>query len=370
MLPPVEDCGISNPSSSAPAVATDSNLPSSGESGSVPESTPNAPGGAGRPVRSRKLPARFRDLLPEIPISPGLDSGAANVSDSSEATPHSILPCVILHVFDSFRTSFNAFSIAREYRHRPSYDPNSFLMIDQLTNMAHNPSSNNVPSPDAFPPPPPPPPWPWKNMGIWRLMTWMLTGSGRKSKAEVTRLIHEVIRSEDFNRNHFIGFNTHTEMKYFDKSENAPGHESDSIYLSQDAWKESTVSISVPTRERHADGNGQDFAISGLFHCSLTGIICAVFAEKAAKWFHFTPFKRVWKSPSGQEQRVYDELYTSDAWITAHDKIQKQRRDDGCKLKRVIAGLMLWSDATHLAQFGTASAWPVYLFFGNQSKYA
>ncbi|KAG2336568.1 hypothetical protein BDR05DRAFT_985238, partial [Suillus weaverae] len=31
---------------------------------------------------------------------------------------------------------------------------------------------------------------------------------------------------------------------------------------------------------------------------------------------------------------------------------------------------MFWSDATHLTQFGNASTWPVYLFFGNQSKYA
>ena len=72
---------------------------------------------------------------------------------------------------------------------------------------------------------------------------------------------------------------------------------------------------------------------------------------------------------TGAEQQLYDELYTSDAWNEAHDELQKQRRDDGCKLEKVIAGLMFWSDATHLAQFGSASAWPVYLFFGNQSKY-
>ena len=72
---------------------------------------------------------------------------------------------------------------------------------------------------------------------------------------------------------------------------------------------------------------------------------------------------------TGHKQRLYDELYTSDAWNEAHDALQKQKRDDGCKLERVIAGLMFWSDATHLAQFGSASAWPVYLFFGNQSKY-
>lgn len=82
-------------------------------------------------------------------------------------------------------------------------------------------------------------------------------------------------------------------------------------------------------------------------------------------------FPKVWQSPmTGEEQPVYDELYTSDAWNEAQEEVLKQRRTDGCKLERVIAGLMLWSDLTHLAQFGRASAWPIYLFFGNLSKYA
>ena len=202
-------------------------------------------------------------------------------------------------------------------------------------------------------------------MGIWRLMTWMITGSRQKSEAEVTRLVHEVIQAEDFDHSHFDGFNAHTQMNHFDKSENATD-----AGLRQDGWKESSVDILVPTRERDPDGNGQLFTIPGLFHCSLTSVIHAVFTVKAAKWFHLTPFTRIWKSPStGQEQRLYDELYTSDAWIAAQDDLQKQQLDNGCTLERVIAGLMFWSDATHLAQFGNASAWPVYLFFGNQSKY-
>ena len=72
---------------------------------------------------------------------------------------------------------------------------------------------------------------------------------------------------------------------------------------------------------------------------------------------------------TGHEERIFDELYTSDAWNDAHDEIQKQQLGNGCKLERVITGLMFWSDVTHLTQFGSASAWPVYLFFGNQSKY-
>ena len=153
----------------------------------------------------------------------------------------------------------------------------------------------------------------------------------------------------------------------FDRSESALD---ESNPLQQDGWKESSVDILIPTQECNPDGNGRQFTIKGLFHRPLTAVIRAVFAGEAAKLFHLTPFKRIWRSPTtGQEQRLYDELYTSDAWNKAHDALQKQRRSDGCKLERVIAGLMFWSDATHLAQFGSASAWPVYLFFGNQSKY-
>ncbi|THU89276.1 hypothetical protein K435DRAFT_865459 [Dendrothele bispora CBS 962.96] len=39
------------------------------------------------------------------------------------------------------------------------------------------------------------------------------------------------------------------------------------------------------------------------------------------------------------------------------------------KLENVVVWIMLWSDSTHLAQFGTASLWPIYMYIGNLSKY-
>ena len=30
---------------------------------------------------------------------------------------------------------------------------------------------------------------------------------------------------------------------------------------------------------------------------------------------------------------------------------------------------MFWSDSTHLANFGTAKLWPIYMMLGNLSKY-
>ncbi|KAF8835227.1 hypothetical protein BDN67DRAFT_1015721 [Paxillus ammoniavirescens] len=322
---------------------------------------------SGRPAQSRRLPVRFRDVLPEPPVPVPEPTSSPTPPPTTTATLGLALPRVILHVFDSLRTSFNAFGIGREYHHRPSYDPDAFLTVDQLSNIndhsVDSASGSAKPATFALKLPP----WPFKNMSIWRLMMWKMTGSEQKSEAEVTRLVDEVLMAKDFVIKDIRGFNTHTEVKHFDASEGTLG---DKDIFREDHWVESVVDILVPTRERNYTGNGQIFSVPGFFHRSLTAVIRAVFSEEAAKWFHFTPFKCIWHSPiTGQEQCLYDELYTSDAWNKAHDELQKQRRDPDDPFERIIAGLMFWSDATHLAQFGHSSAWPVYMFFGNQSKY-
>ncbi|KAJ7687114.1 hypothetical protein B0H17DRAFT_1203783 [Mycena rosella] len=55
--------------------------------------------------------------------------------------------------------------------------------------------------------------------------------------------------------------------------------------------------------------------------------------------------------------------------VEAHTALQNQPREPNCLLERVILSLMFWSDSTHLASFGDASLWPLYMFFGNQSKW-
>ena len=118
-------------------------------------------------------------------------------------------------------------------------------MIDQLSNAKPGDQPDNLSEtlPNVLSLPPAPP-WPWKNMGIWRIMTWMLSGSRQKSEAEVTCLVHEVINSDDFNRRDFSGFNAHTQTKLFNQSENLNEHSTTSLL---DGWKESSVDISVPT---------------------------------------------------------------------------------------------------------------------------
>jgi len=56
--------------------------------------------------------------------------------------------------------------------------------------------------------------------------------------------------------------------------------------------------------------------------------------------------------------------------IDAYKEINALPREPEDDLERIVAGLMVWSDSTHLTNFGDASMWPFYLFFANQSKYA
>jgi hypothetical protein len=47
-----------------------------------------------------------------------------------------------------------------------------------------------------------------------------------------------------------------------------------------------------------------------------------------------------------------------------------QNPEDRSDTEVAIGAIMLWSDLTHLTNFGSAALWPIYLFFGNLSKYA
>lgn len=48
--------------------------------------------------------------------------------------------------------------------------------------------------------------------------------------------------------------------------------------------------------------------------------------------------------------------------------MQCSRSTTGCNLETVITAIMLWLDLTHLASFGNATLWSIYLFLGNHSK--
>lgn len=306
----------------------------------------------GRPKRNRRLPARYRDEVPQsappVVVSP----------PDPNPTPAPRLPKVFLIVRDRLKTVLGSFGLWRNYDHRPSYDPDSIVPDGDLAKPVLDHTSSHLR------PAHPGPPWPYQNMSVYRFMTWLNTGSKLKSEGEVQRLVDDVLQAEDFDLSDLRRLNIRRENRLLDLSEKT-------LPLLDD-FKKATVSIEVPSGDRNV--KPAKFAIPGLRYRTLTSVIRSAFQHPLACRYHFSPFKLFHKPPNSSEsERVYSEIYNSDAFIEEHDRIQRHGGlppdDPHCKREKVIAALMFWSDATHLTQFGTMKLWPIYMMLGNLSKY-
>ena len=111
--------------------------------------------------------------------------------------------------------------------------------------------------------------------------------------------------------------------------------------------------------------------VGDLYHRSLTSVIRERLTNpQNAQFFHYEPFKLIWQlHPTGPEMLIHGEIYNSPEFLTAHNNLQSSPNEPGCTRPKVIVALMFLSDLTHLTQFGTAKLWPLYLMFGNDSKY-
>ncbi|OCH85333.1 hypothetical protein OBBRIDRAFT_740074, partial [Obba rivulosa] len=102
--------------------------------------------------------------------------------------------------------------------------------------------------------------------------------------------------------------------------------------------------------------------IPGIHHQLLMNVVKSIIQNEASSFFHFTPFKY-------PEERVYFEAYCSDVMLEMYQEVQALPRDKENTMEHAVASLILYSDFTHLTNFGMVVCWPVYLFLGNQSKY-
>jgi hypothetical protein len=91
--------------------------------------------------------------------------------------------------------------------------------------------------------------------------------------------------------------------------------------------------------------------------------------DDIATTFNMIPYREYWQYSPDRSIEVFSEAYSSPEMLETYDEINALPREAGDEYERAIASLMFWSDATHLANFGDASLWPFYLYFGNQSKY-
>jgi hypothetical protein len=142
----------------------------------------------------------------------------------------------------------------------------------------------------------------------------------------------------------------------------------------EDGWCRTSVPLDIPLGE----SGSITYNVEGLHFCKIPEVVRAAFgADNAMDRFHFQPYEHLWfpYGKDGASVRIFDEVYTADAMLEADKALQNSPREidpetgKKCMRERIIVPLMFASDATHLADFGQAKAWPIYLYFGNESKY-
>jgi hypothetical protein len=277
---------------------------------------------------------------------------------------------------EPFKTITDGFGVYRQYSFgTPSITPDAHLSNSELTNspyLALNPSThltstkvssaakeNSVTEERVTN-------WfaPFKNPSTFHLMNWFTSSSTTKSMTELDSLVRDVLQ---FKPEELAGFRAAKENARLDSFKFSDNE--DSVF--DDTWIKGTIYIPLPCDGvRQSEDDAPLYPVT-FYYRKILDVIKAAFSELDSKGFHTFPFRAYWH-PSKTEppERVYSESYTANMWNKEYDNLNNSREDrPNHDLETFIIALMIWSDSTHLAQFGTASLWPIYLYIGNQSKY-
>lgn len=307
---------------------------------------------SGRINRGR-LPERFRDELPQ-PTPPVSSPPAPEIHQGARSSPR------IQRIFTSAK---NAFGLFRRYQSArpPTHDPDVHLTADDLSNIPPAQAFPRAVSPTDF--------FPYPNRSAFALGDWFWNGGVNKSQASFDSLM-DIISDENFSIDDVRDVN-------WDRVNKELGAEDAGEWLDEDAgWTSTPVSILVPFQPRRGVPSplgacARNYTVGEFRHRKLVSVIKEkITGLEATHQFRFEPYELLWHPPHLPEPvRVQGELYNSPAFLDAHQDLQNSPGEPDCDLPRVVAALMYFSDATHLTAFGNAKLWPLYQFFGNDSKY-
>ena len=301
------------------------------------------------------LPAWYQDIYPEPPHPAASSSSpTASMSIPSEAA---VVQRVTLVIRNRFQTAPNTFGLWKEYLYQLSYDPDTFISPEDLhcphtSTIVHHEEGTEKETEEVSV---------YSNRISKLLMNWQNSFSNQKSNQETTCLVCSVLLHLQFQLADLVNFDASKENWKADAAEEKAS------FLQTFCC--ALVDIDVPSGSIHEAS--RMFSISGLHYCHITTLIKEAFESPISKNFHLSPFKLFRKLPDSEDSDcVYTKIYNSDVLLDEHNKVQRfPTGDPTCKHKKVVAALMFWLDTTHLATFGTAKMWPIYLLFGNLSKY-
>jgi hypothetical protein len=263
-----------------------------------------------------------------------LQPGALSTPDMSVPSPH--------------RSTPNRFRICRVSSSTSGGGTN----LDRLVSTVHTPLKH-----------------PFKNDSVFEaIKTFCLSPSSKTAGG--MDAIADLITSGRIAPEDMRGFKAATALRHLDKfAAESP--------IAGGPWKTGSVKIKMPCMRRNRpsfskEEDAPEFEIPGVKYRSLVDILTSKLKNPATSGsFVHTPFTEWWCPPGTTTPvRIYGEAYSSDAAIKMYEEIKQiPPPADNPQVENTIVLLMLGSDATHLANFGTASLWPLYLFFGNMSKY-
>ncbi|KAG6916065.1 hypothetical protein DXG01_008590 [Tephrocybe rancida] len=297
------------------------------------------------------------DFLP-APLAPAFDSHLSQPVGVVRNDP--ALPLNVTIVTD---TPVNAFGIFRRYTrtqpssshpNHPQHDPEAQRTLASLSDIPPLLTASPAQIYAPFP-----------NKASFLLSDWYWNRGFQELKDNFRHLL-KIIGSPDFVPANVSG----TNWEQIDHQLGINDWDREEWQSDDARWMESTVQISVPFHRFTDNPGARNYNIPGFYH------LIAVIQEKIttkkedAVHFHLEPYKLLWHANNNQEPiSLYREIYSSPAFLRVHQDLQQSPPELGCTLPRVVVGLMFWSDATHLTQFGNAKITPLYMYFGNESKY-
>ncbi|KAI0738103.1 hypothetical protein C8Q80DRAFT_1222726 [Daedaleopsis nitida] len=161
----------------------------------------------------------------------------------------------------------------------------------------------------------------------------------------------------------------------------------DNIFRREHGWHEAVVRIPLPCAKflNVSEETAPTYEVAGLHHRDIVDLVIGCISDKTSQFrhsYHWIPNKLFWDPPHNQcstsspsphpePLRVYSECYNSDAVLAEEELIRKMDRipGDNPAIEYVVLPILIWSDETVLSSFGSATLWPIYLYFGHLSKY-
>lgn len=372
---------------------------------------------AGLPAHIRAVhpipPSRIPTPAPALPppILAHVDGSPA--PQSPQRTPEVETPQV-------YKTKPDKFGLYRVYTYKPQRDPTNTTWEATCDESLPAPPSSlppRVPSglkeTTSFSPPVPYAPFP--NVTTFNLLYWQYDGSNNKSNEQIN-ILAKVVQEPGFNPTDLAKFDAAREGKRLDTYvEDTDG----SPLSARDGWVNGSVVIHLPKEKVHyaSEEAAPAFTVTGVYYRPLVDVIQNAYQQPCIKDWHIIPYEEYWIPPtdanhsqspatpsrspspltrmlfggagsdsdsssssssqsSGSDSipegiRVRSEIYDSDAMLADDAEMRRQPREAGDPddLEYAIVPWLMWTDGTHLANFGTASLWPGYGYSGSQSKY-